>query len=89
MTDEYNDGYTHEAMHTTHVLMETFSAHVLETRCTAEFPDVFEAADKAHQALFDLYQLIGSKFVDDPPTPTGLEPLPIMPDAVSTSKDPL
>ena len=22
--DSYNDGYTHEALHTTHVLMETF-----------------------------------------------------------------
>lgn len=72
----YNDGYTHEALHTTHVLMETFSNHVIETRCCAEFPDVNDAAEKVHQAMFDLYQLIGSKFVDDPPTPIGLEPSP-------------
>ena len=60
--DEYNDGYTHEALHTTHVLMETFAQHVLDTRCAEQFPDVETAAEKAHQALFDLYQLIGEKF---------------------------
>jgi hypothetical protein len=64
----YNDGFTHEALHTTHVLLSTFDAHVLESRCAAEFPDVKAAAKKAHQAMFDLYQLIGEKFVDDPPT---------------------
>jgi hypothetical protein len=62
--DAYNDGYTHEALHTTHVLMETFAEHVIDTRCADEFPDVKEAADKAHEALFDLYQLIGTKFKD-------------------------
>lgn len=61
MDDKYNDGYTHEALHTTHVLMSTFDDHVLQTRCADEFPDVKAAADKAHQALFDLYQLIGAK----------------------------
>lgn len=79
--DKYNDGYTHEALHTTYVLMETFAGHVIETRCADEFPDVKEAAERAHQALFDLYQLIGSKFADEPEVPTGLEPLPIMNDA--------
>jgi hypothetical protein len=64
MSDSYNDGYTHEALHTTHVLLCTFDDHVLETRCADEFPDVKAAADKAHQALFDLYQLIGMKFKD-------------------------
>jgi hypothetical protein len=67
MTDEYNDGYTHEALHTTHVLLCTFDDHVLETRCADQFPDVKAAADKAHQAMFDLYQLIGTKFEDAAP----------------------
>lgn len=62
--DDYNDGYTHEALHTTHVLMDTFSNHVVETRCADEFDDVMVAADKVHKAMFDLYQLIGSKFRD-------------------------
>lgn len=66
MENPYNDGYTHEALHTTHVLLDTFEGHVLETRCADEFPDVKAAAEKAHQAMFDLYQLIGLKFVDDP-----------------------
>jgi hypothetical protein len=65
MSERYNDGYTHEALHTTHVLMETFAAHVMDTRCADEFPDVKALADKAHQALFDLYQLIGMKFSED------------------------
>lgn len=64
-SNAYNDGYTHEALHTTYVLMETFSEHVMDTRCAEEFPDVKTAADAAHQALFDLYQLIGAKFKDD------------------------
>lgn len=59
--DAYSDGHTHEAMHITWVLMETFEEHVIHTPCADEFPDVKAAADKAHQALFDLYQLIGSK----------------------------
>jgi hypothetical protein len=58
----YNDGYTHEAIHTTFVLMETLSNHVMDTRCAKEFSDVRAAADAAHKALFDLYQIIGSKF---------------------------
>jgi hypothetical protein len=65
MSDEYNDGYTHEALHTTHVLMDTFSNHVITTRCADEFADVRAAAEKAHQAMFDLYQLIGMKFLED------------------------
>jgi len=68
--DAYNDGYTHEALHTTYVLMETFATHVAETRCAEQFPDVREQADRAHASLFDLYQLIGSKFTDDPGQPT-------------------
>ena len=62
---QYSDGYTHEALHTTYVLMETFGAHVVETRCAEHFPDVKAAADKAYQAMFDLYELIGSKLEDD------------------------
>lgn len=63
--DKYNDGYTHEALHTTHVLMDTFDNHVLQTRCVEEFLDVKAAANKVHQAMFDLYQLIGMKFKDE------------------------
>ena len=57
----YNTGHTHEALHTTFVLMCTFGTHVLEARCAEEFPEVRAAAVLAHQALFDLYQVIGQK----------------------------
>lgn len=65
LSNPYNDGHTHEVLHTTHVLMDTFNNHVLDTRCADEFPDVKAAAEKAHQAMFDLYQLIGGKFEED------------------------
>jgi hypothetical protein len=64
MSDPYNDGYTHEAQHTTFVLMETFASHVIGTRCAAEFPDVAELAERVHGLMFDLYQLIGEKFTE-------------------------
>lgn len=63
----YNDGYTHEALHTASVLLDTWDRHVLETRCAEEFPDVAEAAQKAVDAMFRVYQLIGNKFRDDEP----------------------
>jgi hypothetical protein len=60
----YNDGYTHEALHAVHILAETFGDHVIDTPCAEQFPDVASAADAIHQAMFDLYQLIGTKFSD-------------------------
>lgn len=71
--DTYNDGYTHEAIHTTYVLMETFARHVMDCRCADEFPDVKRATDFAHLALFELYNLLGSKFQDFKPAPSGEE----------------
>jgi hypothetical protein len=66
MTDEYNDGYTHEALHTTWVLTETFSRHVAESRCCDEFEDVSKLAQRVENLMNDLYQLIGSKLAVDP-----------------------
>jgi hypothetical protein len=63
--DTYNDGYTHEALHTAHVLCYTWDNHVTETRCADEFPDVKAAVEKAAQAMYDAYQLIGQKFHDE------------------------
>ena len=64
MSDEapkYNDGYTHEALHTTFVLMETFEGHVADSACAHHYRDVAAAADKILKAMGELYQLIGSK----------------------------
>lgn len=66
--DSYNDGYTHEMLHTAHVLRDTWEQHVIETRCADEFPDVKAAAERAAQAMFDLYQLAGQKFMNDDAT---------------------
>lgn len=62
--DPYNDGYTHEAMHTAHVLCDTWDSHVFDTRACDEFPDLKEAAKKAADAMYHFYQLAGQKFTD-------------------------
>lgn len=62
--EKYNDGYTHEALHTAHVLIDTWDNHVIDTRCADEFPDVKKALLKAEQAMYHAYQLIGQKFKD-------------------------
>lgn len=60
--DEYNDGYTHEALHAAYICCSMWESHVSDTRCTAEFPDVEAAIEKATVAIQDVYQLIGAKF---------------------------
>lgn len=62
--DAYNDGYTHEVLHTAHVLASTWGEHIVETRCASEFPDVKAAALKVEEAMGDFYQLVGQKFRD-------------------------
>ncbi|MCS3690977.1 hypothetical protein [Bradyrhizobium elkanii] len=65
MDNAYNDGYTHEAMHSAHIAIDTWDSHVLRTRCAEEFPDVKKAIEKAAEAMGEVYQLIGQKFKDD------------------------
>lgn len=62
--DPYNDGYTHEALHVALMLGEVVEHYIVETRCSDQFPDVKEQAEKVCAALYDLYQLIGTKFSD-------------------------
>jgi len=62
--DQYNDGYTHEALHAAHICCEMWDAHVHDTRCADQFPDVKEAMGKAAQAMYEVYQLIGQKLSD-------------------------
>ena len=61
---KYNDGYTHEALHSAHIAMCIWDNHVLLTRCADKFPDVKNAVLKAETAMSEAYQLIGSKFND-------------------------
>lgn len=69
--DEYNDGYTHEAMHTAHVLCDTWDVHIGSARACEEFPDLADAAQKAADAMYFFYQLAGQKFVDEVEKPPG------------------
>lgn len=61
----YNDGYTHEAFHAAHIVCGMWDSHVTGTRCGDQFPDVKEAAEKAAEALHQVYQLIGQKFANE------------------------
>jgi hypothetical protein len=65
LEEPYNDGHTHEALHMTSVLIDMVERYVGDTRCAAEFPDVYDAVKKTSDALADLYQLIGSKFNEE------------------------
>lgn len=60
--DEITDQFSrHEALHTASIMMDMVEAHIIDH--PALFYDERELADKAHQALFDLYQLIGSRHI--------------------------
>lgn len=61
MPNKYNDGYTHEAMHAAHIVCDMWGDHVFETRCAAHYPDVKAAIEKAADAMYNVYQLIGQK----------------------------
>jgi hypothetical protein len=63
--DPYNDGYTHEVMHTVHVLQDTFYNHVFDTRTAAQFPVVKEAAEAVLDAMSILYGKLGERFSGD------------------------
>jgi hypothetical protein len=52
--------FLHGPAHTRPLLLDAH--HMMDTRCAEHFPDVAAAAEKAHQALFDFYQLIGPKY---------------------------
>lgn len=61
MNDKYNNGYTHEALHTAYVLQDTWDRHLVESRCADEFPDIKEAVQEVSIAMLRIYQLIGQK----------------------------
>lgn len=63
-SDPYNDGYTHEVLHTAHVLTSMWTDHIVETRACDEFPDLKTAALEAEAAMGRFYQLAGMKMHD-------------------------
>lgn len=55
----------HEAFHTASVALDLVSGHVLEHPAVILNPDWYALADKARQALFDLYTAIGQTHMDE------------------------
>jgi hypothetical protein len=51
----------HEALHMTSVLVRMVSTELMEHEAIIQNSEWFALADKAHQALLDLYQSIGAK----------------------------
>ena len=57
----YDEFHTHEVLHIAHVLADTWHEHIISTRCVDEFPDIKKAAEKVAKAMYEFYQLVGSK----------------------------
>ncbi len=55
----------HEALHTSWIMMDTFSRHLLEHPSILLDADLYAQTSKIHSALFDLYQSLGAKHLAD------------------------
>jgi len=51
----------HEALHTAMICMDLVDGQLLAHSAIEQVPERKVLAEKAHQALFDLYQLIGQE----------------------------
>ncbi|MDO9095316.1 MAG: hypothetical protein Q8R98_12760 [Rubrivivax sp.] len=54
----------HEALHMSAFLMRSVAAELLEHDAIHSRPEWRQLAERAHQALFDLYQAIGQAAAD-------------------------
>ena len=61
MDVDYNDGFTQEALDTTQAFLDMVENVLMNTRCAKQFPDVQQGAFAVHEAVAELYELIGSK----------------------------
>ena len=60
------DSYSrHEALHMASFFMNAIDRELKEHDYVKSEQDCLALAEKAHQALFDLYQLIGAKHLND------------------------
>jgi hypothetical protein len=50
----------HEALHTAHVLMDAYGSYVAEHAAVEERPEIAALADKAMEAMMDVYQALGA-----------------------------
>ena len=58
MSDEFHE---HEALHTAHVILDTWDNHVRNHPYVDADPELVELADKASDAMMALYRAIGAK----------------------------
>lgn len=49
----------HEALDRTHIAVDTFNEHIVSHPVIQQMNDLKSAADKASDALMELYQMIG------------------------------
>jgi hypothetical protein len=54
----------HEALHVASILTQLIATRLLEHGAVIQNPEWYALADRAHQALFDLYQAIGATHLD-------------------------
>jgi hypothetical protein len=55
----------HEALHTTSILVDSVGRHLLSHPTILHDPQFYALADQAHAALFELYQAIGAKHLEE------------------------
>lgn len=60
-----NEGHEVEALDRSHCAENFLAEKILEHPYVVKHPDLFAAAEKAHQAVLDLYQAIGRKSFDE------------------------
>ena len=60
MTDKLDEFHQHEAMHTAHVVMETWAVHVQDHPWVVADDKLSGLADAATEAMMALYQAMGA-----------------------------
>ena len=65
MSDKLDKFHHHEALHTASIFMDMVARDLCEHRAVEGDTKRLKLAEKAHQALFDLYQLIGAETLGD------------------------
>lgn len=61
LLDEFHQ---HEALHTAHVLSDTWAKHVMDSRFVSEYPEIRKLAEDAASAMSSVYQAIGAVELD-------------------------
>lgn len=71
--DPFSDVHILEALQSAYITAETFDQHVAQSRCAKHNPEVERAAEKALNAIWECYQVIGGLEEDEGGIPPGQE----------------